>query len=175
MKEMSKIDLDKYKRSIITLEIKSLMPEKFINLLWKNKIFIKNVRKKDISTFVMDISLGDYRKIEEIGRKTDTKIKIVKRKGMAFFILKMKKRRAMIFGSVIFIFIIYYLSTFIWKIDIETDKNLSPYEIRRELLSYGIKEGINKKNLNVYSIEEKLIEDNENIMWVRVRTEGSIL
>lgn len=69
MKEMSKIDLDKYKRSIITLEIKSLMPEKFINLLWKNKIFIKNVRKKDISTFVMDISLGDYRKIEEIGRK----------------------------------------------------------------------------------------------------------
>lgn len=175
MKEMSKISLNKYKKSTITMEIQSFMPEKFINLLWKNNIDVKNIRKKDLTTFVLDISLKDYEKIEGIARKTDTKVKITNRKGAAFFLLKARKRRALLFGIAIFAFIIYYLSTFIWRIDIETDKNLTPYEIRRQLLSYGIKEGIPKKNLNVLSIEEKIMESNESIMWIRIRVEGSIL
>lgn len=175
MKEMSKIDFKKYKKSSITLEIQSLMPEKFINLLWKNNINVRNIRKKDLTTFIMEISLKDYGKIEEISKKTDTKVKIISRKGMAFFLLRLRKRRALLFGIGIFVFIIYYLSTFIWRIEINTEKNLSPYEIRRELLSYGVKEGIPKKNLNVIALEEKLMGSNENIMWIRVRVEGAIL
>jgi similar to stage IV sporulation protein len=175
MKEMSKISLNKYKKSTITMEIQSFMPEKFINLLWKNNIDVKNIKKKDLTTFVMDIRLKDYEKIEGIAKKTDTKVKITNRKGAAFFLLKARKRRALLFGIAIFAFIIYYLSTFIWRIDIETDKNLTPYEIRRQLLSYGVKEGIPKKNLNVLSIEEKIMENNESIMWIRIRVEGSIL
>ncbi|PRR77240.1 putative stage IV sporulation protein YqfD [Clostridium liquoris] len=172
---MSKISLNKYKKSTITMEIQSFMPEKFINLLWKNNIDVKNIKKKDLTTFVMDIRLKDYEKIEGIAKKTDTKVKITNRKGAAFFLLKARKRRALLFGIAIFAFIIYYLSTFIWRIDIETDKNLTPYEIRRQLLSYGVKEGIPKKNLNVLSIEEKIMENNESIMWIRIRVEGSIL
>ncbi|WP_207655112.1 sporulation protein YqfD [Clostridium liquoris] len=169
------MSLNKYKKSTITMEIQSFMPEKFINLLWKNNIDVKNIKKKDLTTFVMDIRLKDYEKIEGIAKKTDTKVKITNRKGAAFFLLKARKRRALLFGIAIFAFIIYYLSTFIWRIDIETDKNLTPYEIRRQLLSYGVKEGIPKKNLNVLSIEEKIMENNESIMWIRIRVEGSIL
>lgn len=175
MKEMSKIDLKKYKKSIITLEMQSFMPEKFINLLWKNNINVTNIRKKDFTTVIMDIRLKDYGKIEQIAKKTDAKIKITNRKGVAFFMLKIRRRRALVFGIAIFVFILYYLSTFIWKIDIETEKALSPYEVRRELLSYGVKEGTPKKKLDVLSLEEKLMENNDSIMWIRVRVEGSIL
>ena len=92
MKEMSKISLNKYKKSTITMEIQSFMPEKFINLLWKNNIDVKNIKKKDLTTFVMDIRLKDYEKIEGIAKKTDTKVKITNRKGAAFFLLKARKR-----------------------------------------------------------------------------------
>lgn len=175
MKKLSKVNLDKYEGSIITLEIQSLMPEKFLNLLWSNTIEVKNIRKKDMSTFTLEISLKDYRKIEGIAKRTESKVKIIGRKGTGFFILKLRKRKALIVGAFIFATIIYTLSTYVWRIEIETDNTLSPYEIRRELMSYGVKEGIRKKGLNVLSVEEKLIKNNENIMWVRVRIEGSIL
>lgn len=175
MKKLSKVNLNKYERSIITLEIQSLMPEKFLNLLWSNAIEVKNIRKKDMSTFTLEISLKDYRKIEGISKKTESKIKVIGRKGMAFFAFRMRKRKALIAGAFVFAAIIYILSTYIWRIDIEAGNTLSPYEIRRELISYGVKEGVRKKDLNVLSVEEKLIKNNENIMWVRVRIEGSIL
>ncbi|WML35615.1 sporulation protein YqfD [Clostridium sp. OS1-26] len=175
MKEMSKFSFKKYKNGIITIEIQSLIPEKFVNLMWKNGVYIKNLRKENITTMIMDVNLRDYDKIEEIAKKTKTKIKIIKRRGFAFFLIKIKRRIALVLGIILFMGILYYLSTFVWNIEISVDHNLSPYEIRQQLSSFGIKPGINKKNINVYDIEEKLIKNNENIMWVRARVEGAKL
>lgn len=167
-------NMNQYK-GIITVEIQALMPEKFINILWKNNIHAKNIKKITITTLMMDISLNDYDKVEELAKKTNTKIQILKKKGMAFYIIRLKKRIALLIGSVLFICIIYYLSTFIWNIKINSQHNVSPYEIRQELLSLGIKPGINKRNINVYDIEEKLIKNNDDIIWVKARIEGSSL
>lgn len=173
MKEM--ISLNYLKKGTIVIEIQSFIPEKFINLLWKNNIQIKNISKKNITTMTMEINFKDYASIEEIAKKTKTRIKVVGRRGVAFWILKFKRRSALAFGIIIFAFIIYYLSTFIWGIDITTEHVLTPFEIREQLYSYGIKPGINKRNLNVYALEEKMIRNNENISWVRVRIEGGRL
>lgn len=172
---MSKINLENYKRSSIEIEAQSLNIEKFINLLWKNNIGVKNIRKKDLTTVSLEIYLKDYLKVDKISKKTHTKLKVIKRKGIAFLFIRMRKRNALIFGTVLFMCILYYLSTFIWKIDIVTEKRLSPYELRRELASYGVKEGIRKKNLNIGVIEEKLTKNNDEILWIRVRVEGSVL
>lgn len=168
------LNFDKYRNGIITIEVQSLMPEKFINLLWKNGVYIKNIKKINITTMTMEVNLKNYSLIEEISKKTGTKIKIIGRRGITFFFLKMRKRAALIGGIGIFILILYCLSNFIWSIDIVTDHNLTPYEIRQQLLELGIKPGINKKNINVYQLEEKL-KNNDSIMWCRVRIEGSEL
>lgn len=173
MKEMS--DFSKYKNGIITIEIQSLIPERFINLLWKKDVKIKKIKKNTITTITMEISLKDYGKVEECARITNSKVKIVKRRGITFFWLKLKKRTALIFGIALFVGILYYLSTFIWVINIVTDKTLSPYEIRQQLYGYGIKPGISKNNLNVYSLEEKMQKGNNDIMWIKIRPEGSKL
>lgn len=167
-------DMNQYK-GIITVEIQALMPEKFINILWKNNIHAKNIKKITITTLTMDISLNDYDRVEELAKKTNTKVQILKKRGMAFYIIRLKKRIALLIGSVLFICIIYYLSTFIWNIEISSQHNISPYEIRQELMSLGIKPGISKRSINVYDIEEKLIKNNDDIIWVKARIEGSSL
>lgn len=175
MKDVNKINLEKFKRSNITLEIQSLIPEKIINLAWKNGVEVKNIERKNITTLKLTINLKDYTKLEKLARKTNCKIKIVERKGIGFLILKLRRRRALILGIILFVIIIYYLSTYIWRIDIITEKNLSPYEIRTELLNYGVKEGVKKKNIDIYNLEEEIMKKNDNIMWLRIRMEGSLL
>lgn len=173
MKEMNR--LSKYKRGIITIEIQSHIPEKFINLLWKSGIQIKNIKKISITTVIMDINLRDFSNIEEIAHRTNSKIKIISRRGLTFFMIKVRRRTALVGGVLVFIFVLYYLSGFIWKIDIQTESNLAPYEIRRQLESLGIVPGIRKSKVNVYQLQEKMIKNNEEIMYFKARLEGSRL
>lgn len=173
MKEMS--DFSKYKNGTITIEIQSLIPERFINLLWKKDVRIKKIKKITITVMTMEIALKDYGAVEECARITNTKVKIVERRGLTFLWLKLKKRTALIFGIILFAGILYYLSTFIWVIEIVTDKTLSPYEIRQQLYEYGIKPGLSKSKLHVYSLEENMQKGNDDIMWIKIRPEGSKL
>lgn len=124
---------DKYKNANITIEIQSMIPERFINLLWKNGVKVKNVVKTNVTTFVLDIDLKDYAVMENIARRTGTKVKIVKRKGISFLILFLKRRFSLVIGIFIFSFIIYFMSTFIWDIDITSTNGVTPYEIRQQL------------------------------------------
>jgi similar to stage IV sporulation protein len=165
----------KYKRGIITIEIQSHIPEKFINVLWKKGIQIKNIKKISITTMIMDINLRDFSEIEEAASITKTKIKIISRKGLTFFMIKIRRRVALVGGVLVFVFILYYLSGFVWKIDIQTENNLAPYEIRQQLTSLGIAPGIRKSKINVYQLQEKMIKNNEDIMYFKARLEGSRL
>jgi similar to stage IV sporulation protein len=119
--------LKKYNRGVITIQAQSLIPEKFINLLWKNNVHIKNIKKIDITTVIMEVNLRDYNVVEEIAKKTKTKTKVLGRKGLSFFIIRAKRRIALFGGIIVFICGLYYLSTFIWEIDIVTDKNIGIY------------------------------------------------
>lgn len=165
----------KYKKGIITLEIQSMMPEKFINLLWRNGVVVKNVRKISITTMYLDVNLQDFQLVDEIAKKTQTKMKIIDRRGLTFFLMRAKRRIALVGGIAIFAGMLYFLSTYIWSIDIITDHNLTPYEVRQQLAAFGIKPGISKKDINVYQLEEKMFKSNDDIMWFKARIEGSRL
>ena len=162
----------KYKKGTITMEISSLMPEKFINLLWKNGIVVKNVKKLNITTVVLEINLSDYGEISKLAKRADAKIVIVDRKGLSFFLMKLKNRFALTLGVILFAGVIYYLSTFIWNIEITTEHYLSPYELRSQIKGFGIIPGLRKKNIDVYDIENKITRNNDEIMWIRARIEG---
>ena len=162
----------KYKKGIITMEIQSLMPEKFINLLWRNDINVKNVKKINITTVVLEVRLGDYGQISKLAKMVDTKVKIINRQGLYFFLIKIKNRFALLLGVVLFGSLIYYLSSFVWNIEINTESYISPYELRHQIAGFGVKPGLRKKNIDVYDIENKITRSNDEIMWVRARIEG---
>ena len=167
--------MNRYKKGTMTIEIQSHIPEKFINLLWKNNVQIKNIRKKSITTMIMDINLRDFNIVEDVAQKTKTKIKVTARKGITFFLIKMRRRIALVGGVLVFVFILYYLSCFIWKIDIQTETNVSPYEIRQQLTALGVVPGVKKSKVNVYQLQDNMIKSNENIMYFKARIEGSRL
>lgn len=171
----NKFNFKEYKNGTITVRLQSKEIEKIINIMWTHGIVIANIKRKSINVITFDISFDNYYKVKELSTRTKSKIKIINRRGIMFLKIKLKNRIAMVLGIFVFIGIISYLSNYIWGIDISTEKNIAPYEIREELKNIGITPGINKKNINVYDIEEKLKTNNSNIMWLRVRIQGSKL
>ena len=154
------------------MEIQSLMPEKFINLLWKNGVVAKNIKKINITTVVLDVRLSDYAEITKVAKRTNTKVKIIGRIGLSFLLIKLKSRSTLLIGVVLFGSLIYYLSTFVWNIEINTENYISPYELRNQIKSLGITPGLKKKDIDVYALESEITRSNDEIMWVKARIDG---
>lgn len=166
---------NKLKLGQITIEVSALMPEKILNLLWNNEIYTCNIVKIDLTTIRFVIYFKDYKEVEMLIKKQKGKVRIVKTSGIIVLLMKMKRKASLVIGTIIFFVVIYILSNYIWAIDIQTQKNLSPFEIRQQLSSIGIKPGLNKSKIDVYQIEKKMENLNDQIMWIRIRVEGSTL
>jgi similar to stage IV sporulation protein len=159
----------------LIVEINILNPEKILNILWNENIKILNVKRIDIATIRVTIDYNDYSSLKSSVKRLNGKCKIVGRKGMAFLVSRIKNNIFLGIGSFLFIIILLYLSTYVWRIEINTKKNVSPYELRQQLYSLGIKPGIKKKEVNGKEIEKQLENLNGNILWSRARVEGSTL
>ncbi|WP_242825979.1 sporulation protein YqfD [Clostridium tunisiense] len=167
--------LTRYRKSYITVEVQTLNPEKILNYLWKHEVQIKNIKKNNVASMTLEIRLCDYKILEEIVRKTHSKIKIEKRRGVTFLLLKLRGRKVLLGGVLVFFGILYYLSSFIWKIEIVTKHHLTPLELRMLVKNYGITPGIKKSTLNVEDLEDNIVKDTDEVMWVKARIEGSKL
>lgn len=166
---------NKLKSGQITIEVSSLIPEKILNILWHNEIYTSKVVKIDLTTIRFNIPFEDYKDAEALIKKSKGKMRVVGKSGIIVLLLRMKRKSSLVVGAVLFLGILYYLSNYIWAIDIQTKENLSPFEIRQELESIGIKPGLKKSQINVYNIEKKMEDLNDQIMWIRTRIEGSTL
>lgn len=163
------------KRGTIKIEVKLFNSEQFLNLLWNSGVKIHNIKKIDRSTMIMEIDYDDYKTVKEAAKRVQGKISVISSRGGVFFLGRIKRRIGIVIGFVGFIIILYILSNFIWSIEIDTKMYIPPYEIRQQLKELGILEGISKDSINVYEIEEKLQNLNEDIMWSNIRIEGSTL
>lgn len=169
------MSLRKYANGVVKIKLQAITPERIINLLWKNNIKAKNITRVDISTIIMEVDWKDYNQIKELCKKTDARVSIIGRQGVIFYLVLVKKHLSLIGGCIFFVAVMLYLSTFIWSIEIESDKYLSPYEIRQKLYSFGIKPGISKRKVDFRALEDKMLKDTDNIMYFRARIEGSTL
>lgn len=167
--------LDFLKKGQIKVEIKTFDINKLLNVLWKNGINVENVRKIDVVTVTLNIDYSDYGKLKGYVKRLDGKVKIISAKGMIFFLARAKKSISVFVGALIFLIGLYIYSGFIWRIDIETKKNIAPFEIRTMLNEFNIKPGVKKSSVNVYGLEKKLENGHGDIMWVNARIEGGTL
>lgn len=162
-------------KGIITVEVSIISPEKFLNLLWNRNIKISKIKKINITTVRFEVNYDDYEDVKELVLKLKGKSKIVSSKGFIFLIERLKRQASIIAGILVFCVGLYILSTHIWSIEINTKQNISPYEIRKVLTSIGVKPGIKKSDIDVYSLEGELQGINKDILWIRARIEGSAL
>ncbi|MBU5315810.1 sporulation protein YqfD [Clostridium bornimense] len=159
----------------LTLKIEVIELEELINTLIKNDIDIDSINRLSISSAILSIQYKDFQKFKEIFNKYDGSYEIIGKDKRSTTIYTLRNRISLVIGIVIFFLSLMLLNEFVWSIDIKTEKNISPFEIRNLLYKEGIKEGTFKRKINYEDLEEKLKEDHPKISWVSVRPYGSKL
>ena len=145
----------KYFKGYVYVRLSGYAPERFLNLCGSHDILIWNLKStKDGYEFC--ISVAGFKQLRPILKKTRTHIRIQKRYGMPFELYHYRKRKMFAMGMLLFAGLIYYLSGFIWNIEVNGNSYLSEEVVlcflSKEHASFGTK----KKNIDCAALEETL-------------------
>lgn len=168
------INLMKFIRGYLKIRIFGFSPERFINLCSKHNIFIWGLENKN-NQYELYISVKDFRKLKPILRKTNTKLKIMEKCGLPFFLHKYRKRKMFFGGIILFASIIYILSLFIWDINISGNYSRTDDVILEFLNENNIYHGMMKRQISCEEVEQMIRSEYNDIIWASAQIRGTRL
>lgn len=149
-----------------------IFAERFMNLTARSQISLWDVKKR-IGEFVGSMSASDYRDIKNIARKSGVKIRIKEKHGLPFIINKYRNRVGLPIGVACFFAIIYFLSMYVWSIDVSGNVGISSDEIKNVVAELGLSEGTLKRELDIPMMEQSAMIKLPGTAWLSINIEGS--
>lgn len=164
----------KWFQGYLLIRLYGYSPERFINLCRNHNILIWDMCKIE-NGYQCYMTLKGFRRIRPIAKKTKTKVRIVRRYGMPFFVHKMLKHKGFLFGICLFGAIIYILSLFIWDVTLEGNHAYTEDIIFKYLKEIDVEPGVIKSKLDCQEIEESIRKKYPDIGWVSAEIKGTKL
>lgn len=166
------IRLLKYLQGYVKLRVEGYAPERFLNLCNVHGILLWGVEAKGAS-YELYVSVRDYRKMRPFVKKTGTRLILLQKQGLPFFLHRFRKRKLFFAGLLLCVLGIYLLSLFVWNIHLEGNVTQSNEEVLEYLQTIGITHGMQKKKVVCERIETGLRREYPNMLWVSAEMRGT--
>lgn len=164
----------KFLQGYVRVRLTGYAPERFLNLCSKRNILIWNLEFKD-EAYELCISVTAFRELKPVLRKTKTRIKILSRHGLPFFLHRYRKRKVFFLGIILCALSLYVMSLFIWNIEIEGNLHRTDSAILQFLEENHVYHGIRKNSLDCARLEEILRSRYDDVIWASVKIRGTRL
>lgn len=166
------IKLLKYLRGYVKVRLEGYSPERLLNLCNANNILLWGVENQG-HAYEMYVSIKDYKKLRPFVRKTRTKIILLEKHGLPFFLHRFRKRKMFFAGLILCAATIYALSIFVWNIHFEGNVTQTNEELLQYLETLNVEHGTLKSHIFCEEIETKLRTQYPNMLWVSAEMRGT--
>ena len=145
--------------------------EVILNICAKQGIVLWNIKRKGekIRCFM---TVGDFKSLPGTAKHSGIRVHILKRHGLPFIINRYKRRLGIPIGVAIFFCFLYFMSTFIWTVEVSGNKNVPEDDILAACEEIGIKEGVPKNKINPQTAKQELLLKVNSLAWASVNIEG---
>ncbi|MBU5466432.1 sporulation protein YqfD [Virgibacillus sp. MSJ-26] len=158
----------------VRISIEGHLPEMFFQSCINQSIPVWNIKKEAKDKCSGNIKLEHVQLIKRINRQHRYKIKFTQKKGIPFFFNRFLGKKELIFGLIVGIMLVIFLSNIIWKVEITGVPKDLEEKISEQLTSYGIHPGVWKFTLDSPGdIQRQLEEDVPELLWVGVHKKGT--
>ena len=164
----------KYIKGYVRISVRGFSYERFLNLLAVNDIFAWDIQKFR-GKITLSLTVNGLKRIKPVLKKTNCRFKIISRGGLPFVLHKYRKRSVFACGFALFFLLVFYMSQFIWLIDINGNCGLSDAEMLRFMKNKGIYTGIYKHKIDINSLKEDLCREYPQIAWISITQNGTRL
>ena len=157
----------------VRIEVEGYYIERFINICTNNKILIWNLKRKKGVKLYLSIGVNDFKKLSAIARKTNCKIKILRKKGIPFLLNRYKKRKIFAIFLILVMLIIFISSKYVWNVNISVKDDLQLENIEEDIKLLGISKGVKKDEIDTDKVINELRLKRDDIAWVGIDIEGT--
>lgn len=166
------IKLFRFLLGYVEFEFINGFSEGFINECFEKEILIQNITLCE-NGFNAICRISTYKELHKIALKNGGKVKILKKHGLPFFLAPLNERTGFILGAVLFAFILSFLSSFIWNVEIKGCDTLSEATISTYLENHKFKSGVMWSAVDRKSIAWDMMSDFDDIAWVHINRKGT--
>lgn len=162
-----------YIKGYVIIMVEGCYLEKFINICAHRQILLWNIKKKKECLMTLNISAKGFKKLRPIVKKTGCKAKMIRKRGLPFILNRYKRRKAFVLGAGVFVLLIYFLTSFIWIVEITGNKELDSQFIIDKLACIDIKPGILKYNVDPDKVVRNMMLEIKELAWIGVTVKGT--
>ncbi|NLA84837.1 MAG: sporulation protein YqfD [Clostridiales bacterium] len=157
----------------VVIQVEGLSLEKFINLTVVNNIYLWGIRRQSYAILTAKVNIRDFRQLRHISRKIRCRIRIVDKKGLPFILYRYRNRKMLAVGMVLFLIIIFGLSSFVWTVEVEGVESVNQQKLLSELYELGVRPGVPKASIDTLYIENQLVIRISGLSWASLEIRGS--
>lgn len=165
----------RFLRGYLRIRVWGYSPERFMNLCCNHNILLWDIEKCSEDSYNMNISLNGYFQIRPFVRKTGTKVAVLSKFGLPFFIPHLKLHSFFLIGIVGTFLFLFWTTGYVWKIEMTGNNELQTKELMDFLEERDIKIGSKKNIVQVEELEKAIRTEFPNITWTSVQLEGTKL
>lgn len=114
------------------------------------------------------VAAGNYRLLSKTAKKSQIKLKVIKKHGAVFFVNRHSTRFGIILGVILFAAFLTIMSNFIWEIEVIGDMQIREDMVLEKAYNSGIKIGAIGVGLDLRSIEQKMLAEMDDLAWVGI-------
>ncbi len=162
-----------YIKGYVIIFVEGYFLEKFVNICTRRQIFLWDVKKRNNSAMSMKVSIKGFRMLRPIAKKTGCRVRIMWKSGFPFVLYRYKRRKTFIAGAILFVFLFYFMSSFVWSIEVDGNEKLATETIIDRVCELGVKPGVLKYRINPHDVASNLMLDINELSWVSVVIKGT--
>lgn len=134
MKEQSTLWL----KGVVTVQIRKGQTEQLINKALAGGLELSSIRRTSGGLLEFELPVSDYFKLRAYLKETGCRAHVTGRRGLPFWLVKAEKRLLFSAGIVLFVAIIFLLSSLVWSVDVKGNVKLSEEQIRAAAKNEGL-------------------------------------
>jgi len=162
-----------YLTGYVTIEVSGEPPEKFINMAVNRGVYLWEITKAGGNIIRVKVYLRQVRLLRHIARRTGCRFHFIGRHGLPFVLSRLRRRKMMIIGAVLFLAGLYFLSSFVWFIEVKGNVRLSSQEVLEIAARAGLIRGVQKWRVSTAGVESLLQEQLPLVAWTGVYLKGT--
>lgn len=157
---------------IVRIRITGRKPERALNRLTEEDIKFGKLKKLSENTIELTINGMKYHAAEALCRSAGFEVTLISKSGIPFFLRRFKKRYVLFFAPIICVAAAFYLSFFIWELEVSGNETISKGEILAALEEAGVGIGTFGMGIDQEITRSLVLSDINKLSWLTVNVSG---
>lgn len=161
-------------KGYVRIKVWGFSPERFMNLCSNKNILLWDIVKQG-DVYTMCISLSGFYQLRPIARKTGTRVMILGRYGLPFFVPVILARKIFVAGLILCVGFWMWSSLYIWDIELSGNYQITQDVFDSFLKNNDIHIGMKKDELDIEALEKEIRRQFSAVTWTSAKLNGTKL